>query len=75
VAERTNALKLNVDFFCSYSPKRINSGDKVNTLTTIKKITSGSTPEGVDSVPRSATPSSKGVTWKVGSTMIYNIRN
>ncbi|CAM4146867.1 Nucleotide sugar dehydrogenase [Comamonas aquatilis] len=42
--ERISGLKFNQDFFCGYSPERINPGDKVNTLTTIKKITSGSTP-------------------------------
>jgi UDP-N-acetyl-D-galactosamine dehydrogenase len=38
-------LVFNKDFFCGYSPERINPGDKVNTLTKIKKVTSGSTPE------------------------------
>ena len=42
--ERASGLTFNRDFFCGYSPERINPGDKVNTLTTIKKITSGSTP-------------------------------
>lgn len=45
VLEKTSGLKFNVDFFCGYSPERINPGDKVNTLTNIKKVTSGSTPE------------------------------
>lgn len=45
VLERSSGLKFNQDFFCGYSPERINPGDKVNTLTKIKKITSGSTPE------------------------------
>jgi UDP-N-acetyl-D-galactosamine dehydrogenase len=45
VVEKFSGLKFNVDFFAGYSPERINPGDKVNTLTTIKKITSGSTPE------------------------------
>lgn len=45
VIERVSGLCFNKDFFCGYSPERINPGDKVNTLTTIKKITSGSTPE------------------------------
>ena len=44
VLERLSGLKFNHDFFCGYSPERINPGDKVNTLTKIKKITSGSTP-------------------------------
>jgi UDP-N-acetyl-D-galactosamine dehydrogenase len=45
ILERHSGLKFNVDFFCGYSPERINPGDKVNTLTRIRKITSGSTPE------------------------------
>lgn len=44
VLERQSGLKFNEGFFCGYSPERINPGDKVNTLTKIKKITSGSTP-------------------------------
>jgi UDP-N-acetyl-D-glucosamine/UDP-N-acetyl-D-galactosamine dehydrogenase len=43
--EKSSGLIYNKDFFCGYSPERINPGDKVNTLTKIKKITSGSTPE------------------------------
>ena len=43
--EKASGLKFNQDFFCGYSPERINPGYKVNTLTTIKKITSGSTPD------------------------------
>ena len=38
-------LKYNIDFFCGYSPERINFGDKKHTLTSIKKITSGSSPQ------------------------------
>ena len=45
VLEKYSGLKFNDDFFCGYSPERINPGDKVNTLTTIKKVTSGSTPQ------------------------------
>ena len=43
--EKNSGLKFNKDFFCGYSPERVNPGDKVNTLEKIKKITSGSTPE------------------------------
>ena len=43
--EKSSGLKFNQDFFCGYSPERVNPGDKVNTLTKIIKITSGSTPE------------------------------
>ena len=45
VLEKYSELKFNTDFYCGYSPERINPGDKVNTLTTIRKVTSGSTPE------------------------------
>jgi UDP-N-acetyl-D-galactosamine dehydrogenase len=50
VLERTSGLKFNSDFYCGYSPERINPGDKVNTLETIKKVTSGSTPEAAEFV-------------------------
>jgi UDP-N-acetyl-D-galactosamine dehydrogenase len=43
--EKSSGLKFNKDFFCGYSPERVNPGDKINTLEKIKKITSGSTPE------------------------------
>lgn len=45
ILEQKSALKFNVDFFCGYSPERINPGDKINKLTTIRKVTSGSTSE------------------------------
>lgn len=45
VIERVSGMKYNVDFYAGYSPERINPGDKVNTLTKIKKVTSGSTPQ------------------------------
>lgn len=45
VLERVSGKKMNEHFFVGYSPERINPGDKVHTLTTIKKVTSGSTPE------------------------------
>jgi len=45
VLEKFSGLKFNVDFFCGYSPERINPGDKVHTVTKILKVTSGSTPE------------------------------
>ncbi len=43
--EKNSKLKFNVDFFCGYSPERINPGDKQHTVTKIIKVTSGSTPE------------------------------
>lgn len=45
VLEKFSGLKYNQDFYCGYSPERINPGDKVHTVTKILKVTSGSTPE------------------------------
>lgn len=50
IVEQVSGLKFNEDFYAGYSPERINPGDKVNTLTKILKITSGSTPEIADEV-------------------------
>jgi UDP-N-acetyl-D-galactosamine dehydrogenase len=50
VLERVSGLKFNRDFFCGYSPERINPGDKQHRLPNIRKITSGSTPEVADLV-------------------------
>ena len=50
VIERVSGLTFNVDFFAGYSPERINPGDKEHRLPTIKKVTSGSTPEIADFV-------------------------
>lgn len=50
VLEKVSGLKYNVDFFAGYSPERINPGDKEHRVTTIKKVTSGSTPDVVDLV-------------------------
>ncbi|AJD48526.1 capsular polysaccharide biosynthesis protein/UDP-glucose dehydrogenase/GDP mannose family protein, putati [Isoalcanivorax pacificus W11-5] len=50
VLEKVSGLKFNQDFFAGYSPERINPGDKEHRVTTIKKVTSGSTPEVADKV-------------------------
>lgn len=50
VLERLSGLTYNVDFFCGYSPERINPGDKEHRLPSIRKVTSGSTPEVADFV-------------------------
>ena len=50
ILEQKSGLKFNKDFFCGYSPERINPGDKQHRLPTIKKVTSGSTPEIADYV-------------------------
>ena len=50
ILEKFSELKFNKDFFCGYSPERINPGDKIHTISKIKKITSGSTPKVADLV-------------------------
>lgn len=50
VLEKVSGLKFNFDFYCGYSPERINPGDKLHRVTTIKKVTSGSTPEVAEKV-------------------------
>ncbi len=50
VLEKISGLRFNCDFFCGYSPERINPGDKQHRVTTIKKVTAGSTPEVADLV-------------------------
>ena len=52
ILERVSGLKFNRDFFAGYSPERINPGDKEHRLTTIRKITSGSTPEAAEFVDK-----------------------
>ncbi|MBC8651628.1 Vi polysaccharide biosynthesis UDP-N-acetylglucosamine C-6 dehydrogenase TviB [Pseudomonas sp. MTM4] len=52
VLEKVSGLQFNVDFFAGYSPERINPGDKEHRVTTIKKVTSGSTPEVADLVDK-----------------------
>ena len=50
VLEKFSVLKFNTDFFCGYSPERVNPGDKLHTLENTVKITAGSTPETADLV-------------------------
>tara|TARA_B110000090_G_scaffold210030_1_gene269487 strand:+ start:610 stop:1887 length:1278 start_codon:yes stop_codon:yes gene_type:complete len=50
ILEQKSGLAFNRDFYCGYSPERINPGDKEHSITTIKKVTSGSTPEIADRV-------------------------
>ncbi len=50
ILESYSKLKFNYDFFCGYSPERINPGDKDHTIANIKKVTSGSTPKVADLV-------------------------
>lgn len=70
VLEAASGLRFNEDFFCGYSPERINPGDKINTLTTIRKITAGSTPavaEEVDALYGSIITAG---TWRASSLMV-----
>lgn len=50
VLERVSGLRFNVDFFCGYSPERINPGDRTHRLTTIRKVTAGSTLEAASEI-------------------------
>lgn len=70
ILERCSGLKYNIDFFCGYSPERINPGDKVNTLTSIKKIVSGSTPETLAIVDSLYGSIIKAGTWKASSLKV-----
>jgi UDP-N-acetyl-D-glucosamine/UDP-N-acetyl-D-galactosamine dehydrogenase len=70
VLEKLSGLTFNKDFFCGYSPERINPGDKVNTLTTIRKITSGSTAEVADEVDALYRDIIKAGTWKASSIKV-----
>ena len=70
VLEKFSGLKFNQDFFCGYSPERINPGDKVNTLTTIRKITSGSTPAVAEEVDALYNGIIKAGTWKASSIKV-----
>ncbi len=70
ILEKQSGLNFNRDFFCGYSPERINPGDKVNTLTTIKKITSGSSPEVADAVDKLYGSIIKAGTWKASSLKV-----
>lgn len=70
ILEKHSGLKFNEGFFCGYSPERINPGDKVNTLTTIKKITSGSTPEIAEAVDTLYQSIIKAGTWKASSLKV-----
>jgi len=70
ILEKESGLKFNEGFFCGYSPERINPGDKVNTLTTIRKITSGSTPEVAEAVDALYRSIIKAGTWKASSLKV-----
>jgi len=70
VLEKQSGLVFNQDFYVGYSPERINPGDKVNTLITIKKLTAGSTPEIADKVDVLYASIIKAGTFKVSSIKV-----
>ena len=70
ILERGSGLKFNEGFYCGYSPERVNPGDKVNTLTKIKKITSGSTDEVAEAVDKLYKSIIKAGTWKASSLKV-----
>ena len=70
VLEKSSGLKFNIDFFCGYSPERINPGDKVNTLTNIRKVTSGSTPDVANYIDSIYKKIIKAGTYKVSSIKV-----
>lgn len=70
VIEKVSGMKMNVDFYAGYSPERINPGDKEHTVTTIHKITSGSTPEIAEEVDQLYKKVIKAGTHKAPSIMV-----
>ena len=70
VVEKTSGLKLNKDFYAGYSPERINPGDKEHTVETIKKVTSGSTPEIADLIDSIYNSVLKNGTFKASSIKV-----
>jgi UDP-N-acetyl-D-galactosamine dehydrogenase len=68
--EAGSRLKLNEHFFCGYSPERINPGDKLHTLTTIKKITSGSNPVAAEIIDKLYRTIIKAGTFKASSIKV-----
>ena len=70
VLEQCSGLLFNRDFFCGYSPERINPGDREHTLTKILKITSGSTPEAADVVDALYNSILKNGTYRAGSIKV-----
>ena len=70
ILENESGLQFNEDFTCGYSPERINPGDKVNTLTKIKKITSGSNSEAADEIDGLYSSIITAGTWKASSLKV-----
>ena len=70
ILERVSGLKFNQEFFCGYSPERINPGDKINTLTTIKKVVSGSNDAVADAIDHLYAEIITAGTWRASSIKV-----
>jgi UDP-N-acetyl-D-galactosamine dehydrogenase len=70
ILEKISGLKYNIDFFCGYSPERINPGDKINTLPNVVKLTSGSNPVIADTIDKLYAKIITAGTYKVESIKI-----
>ncbi len=70
IIEKISGLKYNEEFYCGYSPERINPGDKINTLINIKKITSGSTIETAEIIDNLYASIINAGTWKAKSIKV-----
>ena len=70
ILERISGLKFNRDFFCGYSPERINPGDKINTLTKITKVVSGSNANVVNEVDQLYSEIITAGTWRASSIRV-----
>ena len=70
ILEKHSGLKYNDGFYCGYSPERINPGDKINTLTKIKKVTSGSTPAVAEMVDQLYSSIIKAGTYRASSIKV-----
>jgi UDP-N-acetyl-D-galactosamine dehydrogenase len=70
ILEKISGLKFNRDFFCGYSPERINPGDKHHTVTKIRKVTSGSTPDVAETVDKLYSSIIEAGTFKASSIKV-----
>jgi UDP-N-acetyl-D-galactosamine dehydrogenase len=70
ILEKTSGLKFNTDFFCGYSPERIVPGDKIHTLTSIKKITSGSNEQAAHIIDKLYASIVTAGTWRASSMRV-----
>ncbi|WDK02410.1 nucleotide sugar dehydrogenase [Xanthomonas campestris] len=68
--EEASGLRFNADFFCGYSPERVNPGDRQRRLRDIRKITSGSTPAAADAVDALYASIITAGTWRAGSIRV-----